>query len=194
MHKNNTVVRKTRKLRKSKRSRKNKMMTMNTQSKRSVGSGKTSGERSIFLGIPINFEEFCRITKYTSTNRESTDVRPMTRFLKDKGFNLIVDRMIRDQYVLGYQIESFSYHAGEEKSEDGRSYEEGFKPLDNLIDELRDKRVQFKAELHELNPEIDKVYLYPYEGVEVDKDDEEYLEKMYREPEPYIFNLCSTHG
>ena len=72
--------------------------------------------------------------------------------------------------------------------------EEGFKNIDELIDELRDKRDQFQDELSTLNSEIDKVYLYPFEGIEVNKDDEEYLEKMYRKPEPYIFNLASTQS
>ena len=54
-----TIVKKSRKL------RKNKMSKKNVQSKRNVGSGRNKGEQSIFLGIPINFEEFCRIAKYT---------------------------------------------------------------------------------------------------------------------------------
>jgi len=152
---------------------------------------KTSGERSIFLGIPIDFDEFCRISGYTKINIESTDVGPMTRFLESQGVHLIVDRIIRDQYVLGYQIENFSYYSGEERVGDG--YVEGFKPLDSLLDELKDKRTRFQLELHALNPKIGKVYLYPYEGMDGDKDDEEYLKKFYRWPEPYIFNLCSAH-
>jgi vacuolar-type H+-ATPase subunit I/STV1 len=179
MPKKFTIVKKSRKI------RKNKMSKKNVQSKRNVGSGRSKGEQSIFFGIPINFEEFCRITKYTE---RSTDIEPMTRFLKGKRVNLEVNRIIRDQYVLGYPIEKFSYYQGEEEGE------EGFKNIDELIDELRDKRDQFQDELSTLNSEIDKVYLYPFEGIEVNKDDEEYLEKMYRKPEPYIFNLASTQS
>ena len=182
---------KNRRTRNNKRTLNNRMNKKN-KSRRDRGRGRGTGEQSIFLGIPINFEEFCRISKYTDRSSESTDVKPMTRFLKSKGVNLAVERIIRDQYVLGYPIESFSHYAGEERSEDGSGYVEGFKSLDDLIDELRDKRDQFQEELHALNPEVGKVYLYGYEGIEVDKEDEEYLEKMYREPEPYIFNLCST--
>lgn len=150
---------------------------------------KTSGERSIFLGIPIDFDEFCRISGYKKSNIESTDVGPMTRYLESRGAHLIVERIKRDQYVLGYQIEKFSCYAGEERDDNGY-YVEGFKPLDSLIDELKDKRIRFRIELRALNSEIGRVYLYPYEGIEVDKDDEEYLEKFYRWPEPYIFNLA----
>ena len=135
-------------------------------------------------------KEFQRITGY----RGGEDQRAMNEFLKSININFEIRQNIRYQYILGYQIDSFSNHTGQEKNENGKfePFRNGFKNIDELIRELTEKKSEFQTEIQKLkerNPSFDKVKLYAFEGLQ-DGEDDDYEEHFYRDPEPYIFNLC----
>jgi len=139
------------------KTRRHKYNNNRTKSKKMIGGGD---ERNIFLGITTNLDQMIIILGSNYTGRK--DKNEINKYLKEYNFKLQLVDCYRSQLILGYPIENFA-------DRDGNGDGSGWRPIKDLIHELRVKTRLFKKDIKQLNPKLKKVTLVPWEGDEVER-------------------------